>query len=115
MNNLKKFNYIPYIATLVCLFISTLIAGIHHMSFEVFIKRTGIFYIIIFISLKFFIKNMMKSLVDKPDENKIDLVIPPEDLTEELLSEGDDEFIPLNLENNEIKHLHKTDHTTTES
>ncbi|WP_129596981.1 hypothetical protein [Anaerophilus nitritogenes] len=115
MNNFKKIDYIPYIVTLVCLFTSTLIAGIHHMSFEVFIKRTSIFYIIIFISSKIFIKNMMKTLEKKEDKNTIDLVIPTEDMIDESLDDGDDEFIPLNLENDEIKNFHKEDNTTTES
>lgn len=86
---------IPYIILSLSIIVSTIIGMLNGISFSVFLKRTSIFYIIIFFSAKIFIENIVKGKKMFNDENKIDMVV--HDKIPMNSKENEDAFTPLDL------------------
>jgi hypothetical protein len=74
---------------------------LQNISFSAYLKRTVCFYCVIFFATKYCIDYIIK--VKESSNNKIDMIIPPEEIKiGDDNNEVEDEFIPLNLENNKI-------------
>ncbi|QZY56775.1 hypothetical protein [Crassaminicella profunda] len=98
---MKSIKSIPYIFLIFSIFISTIIAMMQNISFSVYLKRTICFYLIIFFATKCCIYYITKA--KESSGNKIDIIIPPEELEVGAdKNEPEDDFIPLDLENNEM-------------
>lgn len=96
---------IPYILLFLSIFISTLIGMLANITFLSFLKRTILFYAVIFLGSYICISNVLKAKTTQniPKDSsakQIDLVIPSEQ--PELYNKEDDEqpdFIPIDFKN----------------
>ncbi|QEK12249.1 hypothetical protein FQB35_07600 [Crassaminicella thermophila] len=107
---MKIMQSIPYVILIVCIFVSTIIAMVHNMDFSVFLKRTSVFYLIIFFGSKICIHQIVKAKEMLSNVSKIDMVVSSKEIeTGTDINEEDVSFSPLDLEQQKVAVFTKVD------
>ncbi|AOT68255.1 hypothetical protein [Geosporobacter ferrireducens] len=78
---MKSLKSIPYYLLVFSIFISTLIAAFHNISFISYIKRSLLFVILIFIASLVISKTLQKSKSTEEAKPTIELTVPAEQIT----------------------------------
>lgn len=99
MEKLKK---LPYVLLLTSILVGTIIGMFSNISFATYLKRTLIFYAIIFFGSHLCVSSIARvnAKQEKSNPSNIDIVIPPGE--SELLDNPEDEdqnFMPLDFKN----------------
>ncbi|TCO79921.1 hypothetical protein [Marinisporobacter balticus] len=95
---MKIIKSIPYIFLIFSIIVSTIIAMMNNISFIVFLKRTSILYVIIFLATKSFISNLVKVEESSNHMPKIEGVVASEKFENGMdEKKAEDDFIPLDL------------------
>ncbi|KXG75774.1 hypothetical protein [Thermotalea metallivorans] len=104
---------IPYILLFLSIFISTLVGMLANITFLSFLKRTILFYVVIFLGSYMGVSNVLKAKITQntakdSSVQQIDLIIPSEQ--PELYNKKDDEqtdFIPIDFKNYDTNYSSK--------
>ncbi len=112
--SMRKIRSMPFIILIFSVVISITIALFSNISFNTFLKRTFVFYIIIFCSAQILTYHLLKIKTSNPS-NKIDIIVPPEGSNEKNEKSSKDDFTPLDFREYEIKETSAFDQKKNES